>query len=333
MRSLRNWVRSHLGDPKAPEQSVYGPHYPPVYNLDKPFVDGIPDVYNAEGGKLDFYFLRDYHLAIDPYMVEYAAPNHWIWDRYNYGLKTHFYSHWEMLRTLGRPDRRFGMMIESDAIVPQDYAYLYAHSELASRFDLLFTYDERLLNEIDNARFVPFCAQPWYGTLQGGGILDEKAYERKAKMVSILSSAKTICELHRFRLDVANRCKREGLADTFGTFDGGPMVKIADTLRDYRYSIAIENSLSRYFFTERLTSCFLSMTVPIYCGTPHIGEFFNLDGIIIFRPGDDLLKILRQCSERDYESRLAAIKDNYARTLKYRNVWDWIHKTYLGGVS
>ena len=94
-------------------------------------------------------------------------------------------------------------------------------------------------------------------------------------------------------------------------------------------SIVIENDRTSYFFTERLTNCFLAMTVPIYFGATRIGEFFNEDGIIFIRPDDDLRKVLSQCNKRDYEARLPAILDNFTRAKKYMNIWDMMYEKYF----
>ena len=151
----------------------------------------------------------------------------------------------------------------------------------------------------------------------------------KNKNVSVVSSNKTSCDLHLFRLNLARRCRDEKLCDTFGTFDGGSPVNIADTLTDYRYSICVENDISPFFFTERITNCFMSMTVPIYCGASEIDKFFNPDGIIFMKPGEDIREILKKCSKQDYESRIPAIKDNFDRVQKYRNIWDFMYNEYL----
>jgi hypothetical protein len=126
-----------------------------------------------------------------------------------------------------------------------------------------------------------------------------------------------------------NICKRNGWADTFGTFDGGPYIDISETLKDYRYTIAFENEISPYFFTERLTSSFITMTVPIYLGAERIGDFFNPDGIIQIKPEEvhHIEDILKQCSVRDYESRLPAILDNYKRAQKYLEMGDYLYES------
>ncbi|MFQ6739669.1 MAG: hypothetical protein ACLRFJ_03315, partial [Alphaproteobacteria bacterium] len=210
-----------------------------------------------------------------------------------------------------------------------DYKIFDKNPGLYKDFDAIFTYDADVLAKIPNAKFFPSCAEPWYGS-SGRGIINPDAYNHKTKNVSIASSDKQSCDLHLFRLNLARRCRDENLCDTFGTFDGGALVNIADTLAKYRYSIVIENDISPYFFTERITNCFLSMTVPIYCGATEIAKFFNTDGIIFIKPGDDIETILKNCTKQDYESRIPAILDNFERVQKYRNIWDFMYNEYIG---
>jgi hypothetical protein len=85
--------------------------------------------------------------------------------------------------------------------------------------------------------------------------------------------------------------------------------------------------VSDYFFTEKITNCFISQTIPIYLGARKIGDFFNPGGIIQVSQGDDdIEKVLKSCGEEDYMSRLAAIKDNYNRAFKYVNMDDYLYE-------
>ena len=200
-----------------------------------------------------------------------------------------------------------------------------------ANFDLVFTFSEDLLETLPNARFYPGCASSWYGTKFGGGKLSNTSYLSKQKNVSIVASSKARVPLHKFRLELAKKLKREGLADTYGTFDSGQPVMIADALRSYRFSFAIENDLKPLFFTERLTSCFAAMTIPIYLGASKISQFFNPDGIIQLKASDldDIEKIIQLCTRAEYERRLPAIMDNYNRVKPFLNANDWLYENYF----
>ena len=313
---------------KVPMHSkVYGKIYCPIYEMRHPIYGGKPEeefeIYNKEGKKMRQFFVRDAHFASD-YIVKHRSK-YFIWDWYNIALNTHFYSHRTMLQQMGNPDRKYGLLMESEAIKPYDYQIFKRHKGLEKDFDYIFTYSENILNSVDNARFFPSCANSWYR------YDNEKGYETKTKNISILCSDRTLTPLHLFRRQIAEKYKSSPLVDTFGTFDGGNFIDISDTLKDYRYTFAIENDKSGYFFTERVTSAFRAMCVPIYIGANKITEFFNPDGMIILKDTDidNIDKIIAQCNEKDYEQRLPAIIDNYHRAERYVNVWDTLFEDYI----
>ena len=301
-----------------------GKLYSPFYNLDVPLVSTEPEIYNKDGDRIKVCYIRDIHSAHSPY----SDNRYFLFDRYNYALNTHFYTHNSMLEQIGKPDKKYGMLCESKGICPDDYKIFDKHKGLNKDFDLIFTYDEEILNKYENARFVPLCASVWYGKEIGGGIITGDAFKYKTKNISILSSDKVMCELHKTRIQMAIKCKQLGLADTYGTFDGGNLLKTAETLTDYRYSIAIENIISPLFFTEKITNCFAAMTVPIYIGATDINNFFNPDGIIKINPDDidNLENVLKQCSEKDYLERLPAIIDNYNRVFEVSDISYCLYK-------
>ena len=45
-------------------------------------------------------------------------------------------------------------------------------------------------------------------------------------------------------------------------------------ITNYEYSIAMENSQQKNYFTEKLADVYLSWSVPIYWGAPNLGEYF-----------------------------------------------------------
>jgi len=294
--------------------------YPPYYHEYRTILPDKLEIYNRDGEPMDVFFIRDRHESIKPY---FWPSRYFIWDRYNYALQTHFYTGNALVETMGAPQNKYGLLLEPRIKQPHDYLILEKNRGLASEFTKILTYDAKLLESLPNALFFPGCATAWVSAT------DAERYAKKTKMISMLSSKKKMCPLHYLRIDVARKCKREGLADTFGTFDGGAFVDIAETLTDYRYTIAFENEISPYWFTERITSSFLSMTVPIYLGAERISDFFNPDGIIQINISEakDIANVLKRCSVLDYESRLPAILDNYQRAQKYLKMGDYLYES------
>ncbi len=296
-------------------------------------LDSQPEIYNADGDKIHTFYLQDSLNEYYPYSFVFSAtPKYINWDRFNYGLSTHFYSHNHVEKMNDEyAKKRFAYFIESEGLLRCDYDILLKDKSLATQFDAVFTTCEDHLNSLPNARFCP-AGGVWYDKDSGGrGIMSEDAHQHKSKNISIVSSAKTFSPLHDARIAIAKNLKKEGLADTFGTFDGSGFVNICDTLKDYRYSIAIENHQTSFYFTEKILNCFAAQTVPIYIGASKIGDFFNEDGIIQ-TTADQLLQdpksVLSQCSQSNYEQRLSAIIDNFNRVKEYSVIEDWLFSRY-----
>jgi hypothetical protein len=91
-----------------------------------------------------------------------------------------------------------------------------------------------------------------------------------------------------------------------------------DALLDYRFSIAIENlSCDDNYFTEKLTDCFLTGTIPIYHGCLNIGEFFDERGILTFNTQEELKSILDSLNEEKYNNMLEYAQNNLNTCLRY----------------
>lgn len=289
-----------------------------------------PDIYNARGEKMHVFYLQNSLNVHTPYsMVAGRISDRIFWDRFNKGLPVHFYSHEDMFRTVPGNARKFGVLRESESIVPADYERLLAHPDEAKQFEKIFTHSERILDRFDNACFVPAYGV-WYGTERYGGTMSGTAYMNKSKDVSVIASDKTETRYHRLRLDIAHRCESYPNVDGYGKGCGRFIEHKSDALTDYRYSIVVENGVFSNYFTEKILDCFAAMTVPVYIGAPNIGDFFNRDGIIILDESntDKLDEILKGCTAEDYASRLDAIKDNYDRVMGYLDFESYILDHY-----
>jgi hypothetical protein len=293
-----------------------------------------PAIFNTNGELLKSIFLRDDQSWYNPYcFVDGQIPSYIHWDRYNYGLKNHVYSHKNILNTIGKPLKKFAFYIESESIVPEDYKIFDLNKELDKEFELIFTWSEDILDKYSNAVFIPAYGV-WYGTKKYGGVLNPDQYKYKTKNISIISSAKLKCELHNFRINTAKHFKymeRNSPVDTYGKFDGGEgFEKISDPLEQYRYNIAIENNISPYYFTEKILNCFASFTVPIYIGATKINDFFNPNGIIQVKSTQENVidKIVSSCDETDYLRRIPALIDNFSKVKEYLCIEDYLYTHY-----
>jgi hypothetical protein len=88
-------------------------------------------------------------------------------------------------------------------------------------------------------------------------------------------------------------------------------------LFDSQFHIAIENTSIKNMFTEKLIDCFQTKTVPIYRGCINVGDFFNVDGILVARTAQEIIDVCNNLTSETYEKMLPAIEDNYNRSHKY----------------
>ena len=315
---------------------IYGKYYIPYYNNGTALNSRYPDLYNCEGKKIELFFIRDIHGA----HLVYSQSKYFQYDRYNFGLDTHFYTHNSMLETMGNPRKKYGMLIESKTIVPEDYELFKKYPGLEKDFDLIFTFSDEILQEIPNSRYVPYYLRPRYlfsDVFQfHGASFDKKdiflspdRYLQKTKNISIISSDKEYVPLHKYRKQIAMRCKTNNLADTYGTFDGGTYCDISDPFYNYRFSIVIENEITPYCFTEKIINCFATMTIPVYLGASKIGSLFNPEGIIQFNIIDDIETILKKCTKEYYEEKIPAIIENFNKINIDKNADDIIYENYI----
>ena len=325
---------SRLGFDTTPREFI--PYYPPPSRVPNSI---YPEVFNKHGERMEFFFISDREGALEP---NRKNSRYIIWDRYNYGNDTHFYTQNEVFRTVGNPKRKFAALVEAGTSRPQLYAEILKYkSHFEKNFDLIFTYNLRILNEFSNARFVPLVAVVWYGTGRTRHDVDPnfkftispENYKNKDKNISMVSSHLESLPMHRVRKKLAFKCKNEHLADTYGTFDGSPQFRMEIPFEHYRYSIVVENGIEPFYFTEKIMNCFAAQTIPIYLGATEIGRFFNANGIIQIKleDCDHIENILKRCTVEEYERRLPAVIDNFNRAMKYaaQTRYDDLYSMYI----
>lgn len=270
--------------------------------------------------------LVDTAFAHDVGTVAGKPPRLWTWDRsFADPERPTFHTHEAIFQAPTDGRRHYGLLFESQAIIPQIYEYA---PRVLDRFALVFTHASALLEaRPDRCRFIP-GGGIWIGGTQG---LGEIAVHPKAKLVSIVTSNKGWCPLHVFRFELAMALRGRSGVDVFagGMGKGQPgWVPITETLTEYRYSIVVENFRDTLYFTEKLLNCFATGTVPVYCGATGIGQLFNPEGIIAFETREELEAVLPTLSPEDYARRLPAVHDNLARCRAYETIEDYMATAY-----
>lgn len=214
--------------------------------------------------------------------------------------------------------KMIGMIMEPRVIKGYVYNIISKESEY-SKFEKILTYDKQLLELSDKFEFYPHCGcwiQPEY----------HKIHE-KSKLLSIIASKQKFTDGHLLRYSVVNYCQANGVEiDTYGSGFQPIEFKI-EGLEKYYFSFVIENSKIDYYFTEKLIDAFMTGTIPIYWGCPSIGDFFNLDGMIILDDLSQLNEIITSLSTEKYNSMLEAVKENFNLAKNYLIVEEWLHAT------
>ena len=198
---------------------------------------------------------------------------------------------------------KIAWLIEPICVAPQHYNYVINN---LMKFDYILTHEKTLLELDYNTKFIPFgCC--WIPE-------EEQEVYDKTKNISVISSNKTFTDGHKLRHEVIQK-----FGDKMDVFGRGydPIEFKIDGLKDYRFSVVIENCKRDYWFTEKLIDCFATGTIPIYWGCPSIGDFFNTDGMLIFDSMDELEYILDKCNEDLYNSKLDEIKDNFEKSKNF----------------
>jgi hypothetical protein len=97
----------------------------------------------------------------------------------------------------------------------------------------------------------------------------------------------------------------------------------SEGLYSYRYSIAIENSLTPNYWTEKLADCFISLTVPVYLGASNAKDYFPEESFVVATEQDlkgGLENLLRRISTEDYERRLPFLLEARRRVIEEYNL-------------
>lgn len=260
-------------------------------------------------------------------------PKHieWVHEGFDNHMKTFselestdntFYT--EQLIELGLNDKisakKYGWLIEPRWYNPMAVEIKKNPEIYIKSYDAIFTHDKELLDLDTSFKFV-------FGQ---GSIIEEVGLFEKTKLVSCVCSKLTMSEGHKLRLDIAQQLAESGQVDMYGKAFNYIPRKI-DGLKDYMFSFAMENSCYESYFTEKLHDCFLTGTIPIYLGSPDIGNFYNLDGIIVMDCDNDgnIVFDSEILTEKYYYDHLYAVKDNYNRVLETQTSEDFMFVNYF----
>lgn len=210
---------------------------------------------------------------------------------------------------------KFLWICESKGIIQPQIEFVKLNKDkLQEIYKKIFVHDYELLNLGPSFCYCPPAANSTW--------IKNKAIHKKSKLISMVSSGKSMCEGHVFRNNKVKEFKEKyNYIDFYGRSFNPFKIK-EDVLNDYYFSITIENEKYSNYYTEKLMDCFATGTIPVYHGTPELKKMFNQEGVIIL---DDLTDI-NMLTVDLYYSKLEEIQDNYERCLKHQTSDDYIYE-------
>jgi hypothetical protein len=240
-------------------------------------------------------------------------PNYFTWDFFNGTGDYDFYIDGDVrlgIKNKSDGKKKILWTLESPHFNNGVFDYIKNNlPEVLNVFEVIFTYNEELLNINNKFKFVPAM----------GSWIKEPKIKNKTKLLSMITSNKTITSQQKFRFDFANDNKNK--IDLYGRGFTEVLNK-EEGLEDYMFSICIENSTTDTYFTEKILDCFAMGTIPIYKGTKKILNHFDGDGILFL---DDIK--LSDLNESLYKSKLNNVKNNFELVKELMVPEDVIYKT------
>ncbi|MFO7554346.1 MAG: glycosyltransferase family 10 [Desulfobacterales bacterium] len=196
-------------------------------------------------------------------------------------------------------------MLESPTVTKRIYRGIRRNH---SAFDRILTFDRKLLESTSKAKFNPF----------GGTWIpfDEWQIHKKKNNISIIASHKNDLKGQKLRHRIVQ--KFGDSLDAILGYGYHPVNNKLEGLRDYRFSIAVENCRADYYFSEKLIDCFATGTIPVYWGCLSIDKFFDVRGMACFKSLRQLSKLLPKLNKEFYMGRLSSVKKNFEIAQRYK---------------
>jgi hypothetical protein len=210
--------------------------------------------------------------------------------------------------------KNYGWLCESKTIISSHYEWCKRNIEtLKKNFIKVFTHDVELTKLSDIFQLTQCSAKSYFA--------HGELYP-KSKLVSMIASNKTMCSEHIYRQQMIQKFSSK--CDHFGR-GYSQIENKEDGLKDYRFSIVMENATYANMFTEKITDCFMTGTIPIYYGISNIGDYFDTKGIVIL---NDDFKI-EDLSIELYESKIESVKTNLQLAIDLLVSEDYIYKNFI----
>jgi len=224
-------------------------------------------------------------------------------------------------------DNAIKIALYTENIIPDlyqsDYGIGHAHISYLDRYFILPFCFLRRLNETKHLNLVQ--------------IRNEAINKpRKKFCAATISNSYPECDGYSFRLkfiEELNKYKTVDMGGQYGNNIGGPVNDKIGFFKEYKFSIAMENTEGDGYATEKIVDSFVSGTIPIYYGSFVIDEYINPKSYILIRGLEDMKEKIEYIKKIDNDDKLyksilqekVLIDDNMIEKMMKEQHDFWIH--------
>lgn len=152
--------------------------------------------------------------------------------------------------------------------------------------------------------------------------------KEKKKLLSVITSNKAFTRGHLDRIKFVEKLMTH-FGDKIDIFGRGfrPFDDKWDVLRPYKYHITIENSSQRYYWTEKISDCYLAETFPFYHGCTNLEDYFppNAFVSIDIRNSEQAIDTIKRVMQaHQYEQTVTTLAECKKLVLNKYNMFEYV---------
>ena len=173
----------------------------------------------------------------------------------------------------------------------------------------------------------PSAGIPYTFSQDYDSLSKSSAGAKKPKLLSVITSNKAFTRGHLDRIKFVEKLK-EHYGDQIDIFGRGfrSFDDKWDVLQPYKYHIAIENSSEPYYWTEKISDCYLTDTFPIYHGCTNLSDYFKREAfepIDIRQPERAIAIIDHVLATNRYEQSVNVLEEMKQLVLNEYNMFEY----------
>lgn len=215
---------------------------------------------------------------------------------------------------------RFLFLLEPPEIMDLTQSALNSYTN--GFYNYLLTHNQELLDRCSNSVNFPL-ASTW---------IKDYNFPEKEYAVSTLVGGKRMANGHIVRQRLWDRQNEiKNIKTNFfisGNYKGNlhnfnnnrVLGSKKDPLFDSQFTIIIENTFRRNWFTEKIIDALQTKTVPLYLGCPNIEDWFDAKGMFICNDETELINICNTLTSETYEKMLPFVEENYKKSMDYASL-------------